>query len=78
MGLGEDLSRNKALPWSHRFYERFAEKWNINNVAQIYDGNIRKLNREQVIRLLETQQTRICNHPVCKEIHVSRSLNLRI
>ena len=47
------LSRNKALPWSHRFYERYAENWNINEVAQIYDGNICKLSREQIIRLLE-------------------------
>ena len=47
------LSRNKALPWSYRFYERFTERWEINRVAGIYDGNIRKLSREQVTRLLE-------------------------
>ena len=52
----ERLSWNTALPWSDRLCERFAENWNIDNVAFIYNGNIRKLNREQVIRLLEMLQ----------------------
>jgi len=50
------LSQNKALPWSHRLYERFAENWIIEEVTKIYDGNICNLSREQVIRLLEAVQ----------------------
>ncbi len=50
------LIENHALPWSHRFYERFAENLDSAKVTDIYNGNIRKLNREQVIRLLEMLQ----------------------
>ena len=50
------LIENQALPWPHRFYERFAENLDSANVTDIYNGNIRKLNREQVIRLLEMLQ----------------------
>jgi len=49
---------------------KFVENWIIDNVSGIYDGKISKLSRDQVIRLLETQQTNASPNPLAKGMSI--------
>jgi hypothetical protein len=47
-----NLSKNESLPWSHQLFDKYADRWDIDAVASHYDGNVRSLTPEQIVRLM--------------------------